>query len=189
MVLTPDQKKRMAALDADPRQPVEEDPQPSAVVSAKLKGLGLKVTPAQITSVLVKILIVLAIIATAAYVVILNDLHKIDFKSVFSSGGGGPITKFFEAVKLQNKKADLWEKAQGHLLESEYPKVIQIAKEIRSLDPDDPRSAKLIDDTVIAVTHKAGGKYESGDIEASLKDIRFAIKYSKEYGPANDLYM
>lgn len=189
MVLTPDQKKRIAALDSGPSQPAEEEPQPSSVASARLKGLGLKITPAQITSILVKILIVLAIIATAAYFIILKDLHKINFKSVFSSGGGGPITKFFEAVKLQNKKAELWEKAQGHLLESEYPEVIQIAKEIRSLDPDDPRSEKLVDDTVIAVTHKAGRKYQSGDIEASLKDVRFAIKYRKEYGPANDLYM
>lgn len=189
MVLTPDQKKRIAALDSGPSQPVEEESQPSGVFSARLKGLGLKVTPAQITSVLIKILIVLAIIATAAYFVILKDLHKINFKSVFSSGGGGPITKFFEAVKQQNKKAELWEKAQGHLLQNEYPKVIQIAKEIRSLDPDDPRSAKLVDDTVIAVTHKAGRKYESGDIEASLKDVRFALKYGKEYGPANDLYL
>jgi tetratricopeptide (TPR) repeat protein len=189
MVLTPDQKKRIAALDSSPAQLEEEEPQPVGPVSARLKGLGLKATPSQISSAVFKILIILVVVAIAAYLIIINDLHKIRFGAIFESGPGGPIKKLSNAVRLQREKAELWEKGQGSLLEGEYQDVIKIAKEISGLDPDDSRSQELVDDTTIAVTHKAGREFESGEIEEALKSVRFALEHKPDYGPAKELIL
>jgi tetratricopeptide (TPR) repeat protein len=188
MVLTPDQKKRIASLDTGPSTPPEEEPQENVGLSTRLKTLKLKATPAQITSAAIKISIVLAIVLTGAYYVKMKDLHKIKFKTVFSPGDGGPIKKLFAAIDQQGEKAALWKEGQGLLLEGDYRKVAKIAKNIEDLDPDDARSAQLIDDMVAGITLKAQREFESGDMEASIRDVEFALKHRKDDDAATRLY-
>ena len=191
MALTDDQKKRIAQLDAGPRQaeePGEEATDTGRVMSARVRSLALRARTSSLQTILVRLLIILVVIAVAYYFIAVNQLQEINFKKVFTAGGGSPLTKFMAAVKLQKKKTDLLEKGRGHLLVGEYEEAFRIALEIQKLDRDDSGSWELIDDTVYAVTQKAARDFESGKIEDALLSIRVALKHSADHEAANNLY-
>lgn len=189
MVLTPDQKKRIAALDAKPVEAEDEPRSGGKVLSARVKAFTLSARMSSLQPVFVKLLIIIALLGVAGFFVIENQLHKIDFKAVFSSGRGSSVNRLSEAVKVQREKAVLLEKGRGQLLGSKYSEAFKTALEVRQLDAKDPRAEELIDDTVDAVAQKAIQEFESGKIEVALADVRLGLKYRNDHAVANRLYM
>lgn len=189
MVLTPDQKKRIAALDAKAADTEEESKETGRTLSDRLKAMLLSVRVSALRAVAVKILIVFAVVSVAAYFVVSYQLHKIDFRAVFSSGRGSPIGRLSRAVKAQGEKSDLLERGRMELLVGKYKEAFTTAKAVAKIDPDDPRSEILVADIVDAVTQKATREFESGEIEAALADTRLALRYRSDHKDANELYM
>lgn len=189
MVLTPDQKKRIAALDSGLDEPEEVAGKTGRIISARAKTAAMRIRASSLQAVAFKLLIACALMAVAAYFIVINQLHKIDFRAVFSSDSrGSPIVRLSTAVKLQKKKVDLLEKGRGHLLVGEYNQAFKTAMEIEKLDSQEPQIQMLVDDTVDAVTQKASREFESGEIEAALADIRLGLQYRPDHGTANELY-
>jgi len=189
MVLTPDQKKRIAALDAKPVDADEEPHRGAKVASARLKALGLSMRMSSFQPALIKLLIACVLFGVAGFFIVDNQLHKIDFRAVFSSGRGSPVTRLSDAVKVQRKKTELLAKGRGQLLGGDYKEAFKTAMEVKKLDPEDIRAWGLIDDTVDSVTQKAIQEFEAGKIEVALADVRLGLKYNKDHETANELYM
>ena len=188
MVLTPDQKKRIAALDASPPEPEEDTGKPSRLVSARVKSRVISARASSLPATAVKILVAIALVAMAGYFLVANQIHQIDFKAVLSSGRGSPVTRLSNAIKLQRQKVEMLEKGRGHLLVGEHDEAFETALAVEKLDPNDSQCQLLIDDTVDTVTQMASRKMESGEIEAALVDVRTALKYRPAHGTANELY-
>ena len=188
MVLTPDQKKRLSALDSGPEGLQEEPERPGGVMSARIKALGARIQASSLHVIAVKILIVVALIAVAVYFITINEFHKIDLGKVFSGGSGSPMKKISEAVKLQREKNSLLDKGRGHLRMGEYDEAFKTALQVKKLDKEDPQWRTLISDTVDALTQKATRELESGEIRTALEDVRLALKYAPNRKAANALY-
>lgn len=181
MALTPDEKKRLAALDSGPEGQGEGSGRTVKAVRAKIRASTVR-------TIATKALIVVVAIGVAAYFITANQLHRMNFKKVFSSGSGTPISRFVEEAKLQKEKSGLLDKGYGHLLMGEYDKAFKTAKEVEKFDPEDPRPQELISEIVDAVAQKAVREFDSGEIDASLKDVRTALKHRSNHKVANALY-
>ncbi len=188
MVLTPDQKKRLAALDSEPEGFQEEPERPDGVMSARMKTLGLRAWASSLHVIAVKILIVVALIAVAVYFITINDFHKINIRGIFAKGSGSPLGRISEAVKLQREKNSLLDEGRGHLRMGEYDEAFKTALQVKKLDKEDPQWRTLISDTVDALTQKATRELESGEIRTALEDVRLALKYAPNRKAANALY-
>jgi tetratricopeptide (TPR) repeat protein len=140
-------------------------------------------------SVVVKLLIVCALLAAAGFYIVDNQLHEIDFRAVFSSGRGSPITRLADAVKLQREKTELLGEGRGQLLGGEYEEAFKTAMAVKKLDAGDLRVRALIADTTNAVVEAARQEFESGKIEDALVDVRLALGYKADHAGANKLYM
>jgi hypothetical protein len=185
MALTPDQKKRIAALDVKPVDNEEEPPSGSRVFSARLRAFALSVRMSSLKSVVVKLLIVCALLAAAGSYIVNNQLHEIDFREVFSSARGSPITRLADAVKLQREKTELLGEGRGQLLGGEYEEAFKTAMAVKKLDAGDLRVRALIADTTNAVVEAARQEFESGKIEDALVDVRLALGYKADHAGAN----
>ncbi len=187
MVLTPDQKRRLAELDtAEPAKEGTSGRTPSTLVNRlKSTWLSLRVTLARAN--LAKILFIIVAILVGGYFFLSYQLYRIDFGEVFSAGPGNPVDRLIEAVKLQKRKADMVDQGRGQLLVGEYDAALSTAVAVQQLDPDDPRAKNLIDDTAIAATQRASRKFDAGEIEAALADIRLALKHRPEHREAKEL--
>lgn len=188
MALTPEQKKRLAALDSGPEDLHEEPERPSGVMSARMKALGLRAWASSLHVTAVKVLIVVALIAVAVYFITINDLHKINIRGIFAKGSGSPLGRISDAVKLQREKNSLLDKGRGHLRMGEYDESFKTALQIRKLDGEDPQWRTLISDTVDALTQKATRELESGEIRTALEDVRLSLKYAPNRKAAIALY-
>jgi tetratricopeptide (TPR) repeat protein len=188
MALTPDQKKRIAALDQGAVEQHEEKSRAPGLLSSKVKSTVLKARASSLQAIVIKLLIIAAIAAGVGYFVVINQIHRIDFKGALASGRGSPITKISNALKLQKQKGELLEKGHGLLLAEDYTGAFQIALTVEKLDPNDSRHQVLIDDTAGALARRALLEMDSGDIESALKNVRLALKYMPNHHLANGLY-
>ncbi len=188
MALTPDQKKRLAALDSGPEGPREDAGGPDGSMSSRVKSVGARIQASSVRTIAIKALIIVVLIGVTAYFIAINQFHRINFKRIISSGDGSPISRFVGEIKLQKKKAGLLDKGYGQLLVGEYDKALETAEQIRALDQEDPQPQTLISEIVDAVAQKAAREFEAGEIEAALKDVRTALRYGPNHTAANALY-
>ena len=188
MVLTPDQKKRIAALDVKASES-EEEAKDEVKVSSALQAVSFNLRRIVTKATIGKILILLAVVGAIFFFAIKNQVHRVDFQTVFASGPGTPISRFSQAVKIEKQKAAMLEEGHKHFLGGDYDKAFETGVAVAEIDDDDPRPQTLIDLTADAVTQKATREYESGEIEPALADVRLSLKYRPEHKGANELYM
>lgn len=187
MVLTPDQKKRIAELDAKP--PVAEakpEEKPASSLS-KLKMLWFTARTSARRVNLGKIVFLLAVASVALYFTFTYQIHKIDFRSVLTSGAGSPVSQFLRAIQLQKEKTDMLDKGQGQFLSGDYEAAFATAVAVQDLDPKDARAQKLIDLLADAATVRASREFDAGEIEAALTDVRLALRHRPDHKTATEL--
>jgi tetratricopeptide (TPR) repeat protein len=188
MVLTPDQKKRIAALDSTPAS-AEEETEGGKKALSRLPSFWLSLRMLIIHPSMLKVLIVFALGAVATFFILEYQLHRIDFQKVFSSGLGTPISRLSNEVKTQKQKGEMLEKGNTYFLDGKYRYAFDTGVAITEIDPDDISAYDLIDRTAGATIRKATRKFDSGEIESALVSVRLALSYKPEHEAANELYM
>lgn len=185
MVLTPDQKKRIAALENAPAEGEEESQDQAKASSGQLKSATFKVSSPIAPATALKALLVVVLVAVAGYFVANYQLHRIDYKDAFSSGS--PFLSLKRAWALQKQKADMLEEGQAQLLVGDYDASFLTARAVSKLDDKDERAGKLTNLTADACAQRAKREFDSGEIEAALADARLTLKYRPDHKAARDL--
>ena len=190
MVLTPDQKKRLAELDVEALdEEKREEPSGQAVRSLLVR---LKMFwSSQISrsrSVIGKGLLLLVLVGVAGYFVKEYQLYRTDFRSAFSSGSGNPVENLWNALKLQKQKAGMVDVGRSQFLVGDYKEALATASAVLALDSKDRRAQDLINLVTDAATQRADREFDLGEIETALSDVRLALKYQPEDKDAQDLY-
>ncbi len=189
MVLTPDQKKRIAALEAKPAETEEEPEDRAQVLSGRIRSVGFSVRTSATRTTVAKVLILCAFVGVAAYFVTSYQLHRIDLRAVFSSGPGSPVDRLWYAVKLQKQKADMLRKGHAQFLAGEYKEALLTATAVSQLDSKDPRAPTLIKLATDAATQRATREFDSGEIETALIDTRLALRFKPDHKAAKELQL
>jgi tetratricopeptide (TPR) repeat protein len=187
MVLTPDQKRRIAELDS--KAPAEEEKKESPVqpLIATIKGVFLKIPVASWRPLLIRILIIAVVVGAAGYYVREYQLHRVNYGKMLSSGTGNPIDRFLFALKEQKKKAKMLENARAQYLDGEYGDCLATAASVAKMDERDQRAQDLITLSADAAVQRATREFDVGEIEAALADVRLALKYRPEHEEGQQL--
>ena len=188
MVLTPDQKKRIAALDVKAAE-AEDKAKSDAGTSQRLQATWLSLRFSSLQPILVKALIICTVCAVAVFFILEYELHKIDFQNVFSSGPGTPVSRLSNEIRTQRQKTEMLKKGQMLFLEGNYKEAFDTGASLVRIDEDDPRAHDLMIRTADATTRKATREFDSGEIESALQDVRLALKYQPEHRAANELFL
>lgn len=187
MVLTPDQKRRLAELNVEaPAKKEEEEAKP---LSGRLKALWFTARTSRLTKAVTKVLFVCVAVGVAGYFVVDYQLHRIDFKAAFSSGRGSPMHRLWRSVKVQKHKADMLDEGHAQFLVGDYKAALATAVAVSQMDPEDTRARNLIDLAADAATQRANRKFDAGEIEAALADARLALKHRPEHKDAQELLL
>ena len=188
MVLTPDQKKRIAALDIKAAE-AEENAEGEAEASPRLQSVWLSLRMFFAQPIFLKVLIICAVCGIAGFFVFEYQLQTINFRNVFSSGPGTPISRLSNEIRTQKQKTEILKKANTLFLGGDYREAFDAGMSVLGIDENDPHALELIDRTADATTQKAEREFDSGEIEAALKEVRLALKYRPQHRAANELLM
>lgn len=186
MVLTPDQKKRIAALDVKAAES-EEKAESRAKPLSRFQSVWLGFRMFIMRPTLVKALIICFMGVVAAFFAIEYQLHMINFRKVFSSGPGTPISKLSNEIKEQKQKAEILKKGNELFLSGNYREALDAGKSVIKIDADDVRAHELLARAADAITQKATREFGSGEIESALQNIRLTLKHRPEHRAANEL--
>ncbi|GAB4349319.1 MAG: hypothetical protein Kow0099_32320 [Candidatus Abyssubacteria bacterium] len=185
MVLTPDQKRRIAELDVKAQETRDEAASPG--LGDKLRAAVSNVSFARLKPLIVKGLLWCLLMAVGVYYVSHYQLHRINFRTVFSSGPGNVVDRLVYAVKLQKEKTEMLQEGHSHFLAGDFSAALDSAKAVAQMDPKDQRAQGLIDLAAEAAYRRAAKEFDSGEIEAALSDVRLALKYRPEHTDAKAL--
>lgn len=188
MVLTPDQKRRIAELDS--KAPAEQEEEEKAAGASpallRVKSVFLKIQTSSWKPLLAKALLIIVIIGIAGHYGNRYQIHKINYKKIFS-GAGNPVDGFLFALKDQKKKNEMLENARAQYLDGQYEDSLSIAAAVIKMDERDQRAQDLIILASDAAVQRASREFDVGEIEAALTDIRLALKYRPEHQEAQEL--
>ncbi|RJP64717.1 MAG: hypothetical protein C4532_18935 [Candidatus Abyssobacteria bacterium SURF_17] len=188
MVLTPEQKRRLSELDAQPAGETKKAELPPPGSAERLRTLWSRVrTSRLIPEILPKVVILGIIIIVAGHFIVAYQLYRIDFKSVLTSGRGTPVDRLWAAVKLQKEKARLLDEGHAHFLSGDLGAALATAASVARMDPRDARAQSLIDLVADAAVQRATKQFDAGSLESSLEHVRLALKYRPEHEEANEL--
>ena len=189
MVLTPDQKRRIAELDSKAPIEEEEEEKKSHANPAllKFKGIFLRFQTSSLKPLLLKGLLVAVAIGIAGSYINKYQMHKINYGQIFSSGAGNPLDRFLLAVKDQKKKNEMLQNARAQFLDGQYADALSIAASVAKMDNGDERAQDLLILASDAAVQRASHEFDVGEIEAALTDIRLALKYFPEHKEAQEL--
>jgi len=187
MVLTPDQKKRIAELGAKPPEAEEEQPKGAPRSTAKLRAFWLTAGASGFRNAVGKVLILCVVVAAAGYFVVDYQLYNIDWNKVISRGPRTPIDRLWYALKLQKQKADMLDDGNTQFLVGDYDMALKTAAAVLQMDAQDSRAKHLTSLATDAAIMKAAREFESGEIEAALGDVRLALQYAPEHKEAKEL--
>jgi tetratricopeptide (TPR) repeat protein len=187
MALTPDQKKRIADLDAKPPVTEAKPEEKPAPFLSRLRMLWFSARTSARRANLGRIIFLLAVAAVALYFILTYQIHKIDFRSALSSGAGSPVSRLVRAIQLQKEKSDILDKGQGQFLSGDYEAAFATAVAVHGLDPKDARAQKLISLLADAVTVRASREFDAGEIGVALTDVRLALKHQPDHKGAAEL--
>lgn len=189
MVLTPDQKKRLAELDvsAVEEEKREEPSGRGRSLIVRLKVLwASQISPSR--SLIGKALLLIVLLGAAGYYVKEYQLYRTNFRSAFSSGPGNPVENLWNVLKLQKEKASMLDNGRSQFLVGDYKEALATASAVLTMDSKDKRAQDLINLVSDAATQRADREFDLGDIEAALVDVRLALKYQPEDKDTRDLY-
>jgi len=181
MVLTPDQKRRIAELESQAPAEEEKEQSPSETILSRLKRRLPRIHLPFVRGTILKIGLALIIVALAGYYAREYQLHRLHYKEIFSFRGGNPVDRFLQALKEQKEKTEMLETARAQFLGGEYADSLHTAGSVANLDAKDTRAQELIDLASDAAIQKASREFDTGEIEAALGDLRLALKYRPEH--------
>jgi len=190
MALTPDQKKRIAALDStSSKSKPDEEPRPQSFLD-KLRSQWFSVQTSALRGLIAKLLILVAVLGVAFYFFYTNQLHMINYREVLSSKeAGSPVEKLKQAVKLRRQAVAMIREGNTLVLDGDYAGALATALSVTKMISDDPGAQKLLRLATDAAVQKASRDFDSGEIEAALANTRLALKYQPDHGAANKLHM
>ncbi len=190
MALTPDQKKRIAALDSTSSKGESEEEPRSQSFSDNLKAQWFNVQTSALRDVMVKLLILVAVLGVAIYFIYANQLHLINYREALSSKeAGSPLQKLKQAVKLQRKAVTMIQKGNTLVLDGDYAGALATALSVEKMLPGNRDAQKLLRLATDAAVQRAIRDSDSGELEAALANTRLALKYQPDHEAANKLHM
>ncbi|RJP21333.1 MAG: hypothetical protein C4520_09980 [Candidatus Abyssobacteria bacterium SURF_5] len=185
MVLTPDQKRRIAELDS--QVPPEEEKQEPHLqpLLGRFKELTLKLRARAGSPTFFKALIIIVAVAVAGYFFREYQLHRLNFKKIIESQN--PVQGFISAIEEQKRKNDLVDQARAEFLGGDYAQALATAASVTDIDNKDSRAQNLLDIASDAAVQRANREFDTGEVEAALADVRLAMKYRPQHEGAQQL--
>ena len=190
MALTPDQKKRIAALDSTSSESEpEKESKPQSFLD-NLRSQWFSVQTPALRGLIVKLLILVAVLGVAFYFFYTNQLHMINYREVLSSKeAGSPIEKLKQAVKVRRQAVAMIQQGNTLVLDGDYAGALETASTVAKMIPEHSGAQKLLRLAADAAVQKATRDFDLGEIEAALINTRLALEYQPDHGAANKLHM
>lgn len=190
MALTPDQKKRIAALDSTPSRGEPDEERGAQSFLDKLRTQWFSVQTAAARNLTLKFLILIVVLGVAGYVIFTYQLHMINYKAVLTSKeAGSPLQKLKRAVKLQSQAVAMISEGKTMVLDGDYAGALKTAESVEKMLPGNKDAQRLLRLATDAATQRAIRDFDSGEIEAALANTRLALKYQPDHNTANKLHL